>query len=151
MSKSLACNYSVLRFAPYPETDEFVNVGVVLACPALGYLDFRLADPLQHERVALFFPELDTAVYSSAMRAWAEALNAHRSTPSTPQTGTEDALQRRRELFTTLVRPRESILYYSGVRVILGDNPATTLEQVFTAFVERHMKARIAPGASAGR
>ncbi|WP_153010653.1 DUF3037 domain-containing protein, partial [Pseudomonas sp. ADP] len=24
------CNYSILRFLPYPETGEFVNIGVVL-------------------------------------------------------------------------------------------------------------------------
>jgi len=29
MTKPLACHYSVVRFCPYPESDEFVNVGVV--------------------------------------------------------------------------------------------------------------------------
>jgi len=27
-----ACNYAMLRFLPYPETGEFVNVGVVVNC-----------------------------------------------------------------------------------------------------------------------
>ncbi len=30
----VACNYAIIRFLPYPETEEFVNVGVVLACPS---------------------------------------------------------------------------------------------------------------------
>jgi len=32
MKNQLVCNFSVVRFLPYPETDEFVNVGVVMAC-----------------------------------------------------------------------------------------------------------------------
>ena len=44
MNNRLACHYSVVRFCPYPETDEFVNVGVMLACPAIGFLDGLRAD-----------------------------------------------------------------------------------------------------------
>ena len=40
-NKRSICFYSVLRFCPYRETDEFVNVGVILACPATGFLDFK--------------------------------------------------------------------------------------------------------------
>ena len=140
----------MLRFAPYPETDEFVNVGVLLACPALGYLDFRHADPIRHDRVDLFFPRLEVGVYSSAMRAWVESMQPHRSAPGKPLVSPNDGFRQRRELFMSLARPRESILYYGGVRAILTDNPVTTLEQVFSAYVERHIKARVAAGASAG-
>jgi hypothetical protein len=36
MKKKLACNYAVLRFLPYPETGEFVNIGVAIGCPDKG-------------------------------------------------------------------------------------------------------------------
>jgi Protein of unknown function (DUF3037) len=69
MTKPLACHYSVARFALYPKTDEFVNIGVVLACPAIGYLDFKRADLRRRGRIGHFFPELDANIYSAAMNA----------------------------------------------------------------------------------
>jgi hypothetical protein len=74
VTKRLACHYSVVRFCPYPETDKFVNVGVVLACPAIGYLDFSRADLRRRGRVGRFFPELDSKIYSAAMNAWMDTL-----------------------------------------------------------------------------
>ena len=41
MIKKLACNYTVLRFLPYTETGEFVNLGVALACPDLHWFDYK--------------------------------------------------------------------------------------------------------------
>ena len=40
--KRFACHYAIIRFLPYPETQEFANVGVVLACPESGYFGFKL-------------------------------------------------------------------------------------------------------------
>ena len=137
MTKQLACHYSVVRFAPYPETDEFVNVGVVLACPAIGYLDYKRADLRRRGRVGRFFPELDANIYSAAMHAWVDSLKSYRTVPIDGQTLNDCDWQRQRELFKTLVRPRESILFYSEPRVILSDDPAATLDEVFGAYVER--------------
>jgi len=137
MTKQLACHYSVVRFAPYPETDEFVNVGVVLACPALGYFDFKRADLRRRGRVGRFFPELDANIYSAAMHAWVDSLKDHRSVPVDGQTLNDCDRQRMRDVFKTMVRPRESILFYSEPRVILSDNPAATLDEIFGAYVER--------------
>ena len=137
MTKQLACHYSVLRFAPYPETDEFVNVGVVLACPAIGFLDFRRADLRRRGRVGKFFPELDSNIYTAAMQAWEDSIRAYRNVAGDGQTLNECDRQRQREVFKTLVRPRESILFYSETRVILSADPATTLDDIFGAYVER--------------
>lgn len=137
MTKPLACHYSVVRFAPYPETDEFVNVGVVLACPSLGYLDFKRADLRRRGRVGRFFPELDANIYSAAMHAWVDSLKGFRHVPETAQTLTDFDCQRQRELFKALVRPRESILFYSEPRVILSTDPVATLDEIFGAYVER--------------
>ncbi|MGH8017825.1 MAG: DUF3037 domain-containing protein [Opitutaceae bacterium] len=127
----------MVRFAPYPETDEFVNVGVVLACPAVGYLDFKRADLRRRGRVGRFFPELDANIYSAAMHAWVDSLKAHRHVPTDGQTLNDCDRQRQREVFKTIVRPRESILFYSEPRVILSDHPAATLDEVFDIYVER--------------
>ena len=137
MNKSLACHYAVMRFCPYPETDEFVNVGVVLACPAIGYLDFKRADLRRRGRVGRFFPELEAGIYSSAVLAWEDSLKSHRNIPTDGQTLNDCDRQRQREVFKTIVRPRESMLFYSAPRVILSNDPATTLDEVFGVYVER--------------
>lgn len=137
MTKQLACHYSVVRFAPYPETDEFVNVAVVLACPAIGFLNFKRADLRRRGRVGKFFPELDSNIYTAAMVAWEDSLEAFRNLAADGQTFNDCDRQRQREVFKTLVRPRESILYYSEPRVILSDDPAVTLDEIFGAYVER--------------
>lgn len=137
MTNPLACHYSVARFAPYPETDEFVNVGVVLACPAIGYLDFMRADLRRRGRVGRFFPELDANIYSAAMHAWGDSLKEHRNVLMDGQTLTDSDRQRLRDVFKAIVRPRESILFYSEPRMILSDDPTVTLTEVFGAYVER--------------
>lgn len=43
MSMRVPCQYAIIQFMPYPETGEFANVGVVLACPQMRYLGARLA------------------------------------------------------------------------------------------------------------
>jgi hypothetical protein len=137
MTKPFACHYSILRFAPYPETDEFVNVGAVLACAAIGYLDYKRADLRRRGRVGRFFPELDANIYSAAMFAWEDSIKLLRRVPTDGQLLNDCDQQRQRELFKVLVRPRESILFYSEPRVILSDDPAATLDEVFGAYVER--------------
>ena len=57
MKNKLACNYTVLRFFPYPETGEFVNLGIAMACPDLHWFDFRL-ETRRQDRITNFFPEL---------------------------------------------------------------------------------------------
>jgi len=113
MTKRLACHYSVVRFCPYPETDEFVNVGVLLACPALGFLDGVRADLRRRGRVGRFFPELDPNVYKAAVTAWDDLLAAHRRLPKDGQLMADFDQVQLRDAFFALTRPRESILYYS--------------------------------------
>jgi len=137
MNKQLACHYSVARFRPYPETDEFVNVGVVLACPATGYFDFMRADLRRHGRVGRFFPELDAGIYSAAMHAWEDSLKDWRNSATDGQTLADFDRQLLRDVFKDAVRPRDNILFYSETRAILSDNPAVTLKEVFSAYVER--------------
>lgn len=143
MTKRLACHYSVVRFCPYPETDEFVNVGVILACPALGYLDGKRADLRRRGRVGNFFPELNPDIYKAAVLAWDDVLKMHRRTPKDSQLLTSADQTQLRDGFFALTRPRESILYYSEPRVILTDDPVQTLDQVFGAYVERRFASAI--------
>lgn len=137
MTKRLACHYSVVRFCPYPETDEFVNAGVLLTCPALGYLDGQRADLRRRGRVNRFFPELNPEVYKAVVHAWDDLIAQQRRLAKDGQMLADFDQKRLREVFLTLARPRESILYYSEPRVILSEDPATTLKDLFSSYVER--------------
>lgn len=66
--KGLACQYTIIRFLPYAETGEFANVGVVLACPATGFLDARLLPTRNTRRITGFFDQLDKSIYRDALR-----------------------------------------------------------------------------------
>ena len=136
MNKKLACHYSVLRFCPYPETDEFVNVGIVLACPATGYLDFSRARK-RLARVGDFFPELDAGLFKAVMDTVDTCLNRVRNVDVGGQLLADFDVKQHREAFLTLVRPREAILFYSEPRVVLSNDPAATLADLFQAYVER--------------
>ena len=65
------------------------------------------------------------------------SIKAHRNTPTDGQILNDCDRQRLRDVFKTIARPRESILHYSEPRVILSDDPAKTLDDVFGAYVER--------------
>ena len=58
----LVCNCSVIRFLPYPETGEFVNLGIVACCPQVGWMGF-VVEARKTKRVSDFFPELDVEMY----------------------------------------------------------------------------------------
>jgi hypothetical protein len=137
MTKRLACHYSVARFCPYPETDEFVNVGVLLACPAVGYLDGQRADLRRRGRVNSFFPELNPDVFRTVVHAWDGVLTQSRRLPKDGQMLASFDARQLQDIFLALTRPRESILYYSPPRVVLSDDPAKTLTVLFSNYVER--------------
>jgi hypothetical protein len=126
-----------VRFCPYPETDEFVNVGVVLACPALGYFDGMRADLRRRGRVNRFFPELNREVYATVVYAWDDLLTRHRRLPKGGQMLADFDQKQLRDVFLALTRPRESILYYGEPRVVLSDDPAATMKELFGSYVER--------------
>lgn len=62
MKTNVICNFAVVRFRPYPETEEFVNIGVVMACPQAGFFDFKI-ETKRRDRITHFFPELNTDVF----------------------------------------------------------------------------------------
>lgn len=77
---SNACIYSIVRFAPFAETEEFANVGIVLSAPAIRRMEYRLASE-NLERVNHFFGCVP--VFAKALEiAKNELDSAHSCTPS---------------------------------------------------------------------
>ena len=134
MKQRVTCNYAVLRFRPYQETGEFVNLGVVLFAHAVQFFDFRV-ETQRHRRVTDFFPELDAARFRLARAAFRKEMLRVKHLLLAPQP-TLDA-QERLGVFRELVRPRESVFRFAEVSTVLADDPSAKLDELFQRYVHR--------------
>lgn len=130
----LACQYAIIRFLPYAETGEFANVGVLLACPATGYLDARLMPTKRTGRITAFFDQLDKRVYREALNYLDEELERIRELIRERANIGPGFVQ---QTFSGLARPREALLRFDETRVVMADDPEATLDKLFARFVER--------------
>ena len=140
MNKRVACNYAVLRFLPYPETQEFVNIGVVLMCPELRWFDYR-TETRRRDRVTGFFPELNPAIFLQGRRDFEQELRRLKkvltATPMAAQMEFGVAQDDLIRLFNEIVRPRESIFRFGQPGTVLVENPEAEIDRLFAYYVER--------------
>lgn len=146
MKNKVACNYTVLRFLPYPETGEFVNLGIAIGCPELHWFDYRMARRL--DRITGFFPELkhSKAAFIEGRKLFKDELDRIRDMLNDGEHETqlrfkEDA-QIFNQVFLNLVRPREEAFCFSTARTCLTDDPKTCLNTLFEHYVERGFAQR---------
>jgi hypothetical protein len=57
MLETCTYDYAVIRFVPRVEREEFINVGVILSCPAQKFLESRIE--LDSERLTAFAPAIE--------------------------------------------------------------------------------------------
>lgn len=131
----VACQYAIVRFLPYMETGEFANIGVLAFAPKTGYLDFKLAQGT-FPRVTRFFAELDKKAYSRAVNRFAEEL-ANVRTIAKGLWGKELAA-----FGQEVTRARESLIRFSETRVLMTENPAQALEELYERYVGRNFVNR---------
>ena len=135
----LVCNYAIARFLPYRETGEFVNVGVVVACPERGTIHVRFENRKQR-RITAFFPELDIDVYWDAQKAVQDDLtrlsNTFLELFGQPAFGSAQASQCN-AAFREIIRPRESLFRFSEPGTLFAADPESALNDLFARFVER--------------
>lgn len=135
----VTCNYAIARFRPYPETGEFVNVGVVLICPQVDYFGYAF-ETRKHKRVTDFFPELELDVFKLGLAGLMKEL--------TRVTGREhdEELQQlvlREEArasmgqFKELVRPRETLFQFGEIGTVLTGDPRAKLQELFGYYIKR--------------
>ena len=129
--KTFACRYAVVQFVPYTETEEFANVGVVLACPETGFLDFKL-QTRRVRRVTAFFDELPGNVYRHAVRVFQGELDRVKNLAVQDRTAAGV-----RDMFKALIHPREAIVRFGRERVVMADDPAAELHRLYEHYVER--------------
>lgn len=119
-------DYAIVRVVPRVEREEFVNVGVIVSCPAKEFLEARIE--LDAKRLQVLDPNIDL-----------EALRAHlASIPAIcaggPGTGPIGKLSRR-ERFDWLVAPRSTTIQTSKVHTGRCREPATLLEHLLNTMV----------------
>jgi hypothetical protein len=124
------CKYSIIRFQPFAETQEFANIGVVLFATGSKRLVCRLLESRQHKRITDFFDPLNKDVFGSAVkivRAEIERIQKFYEFG-----GRVDA-----NLYAELTRSREDIVRFSDSRVLFCDDPITQAEKLFEHYVQR--------------
>ena len=60
-------DYAIIRVMPRVEREEFVNVGVIVSCPAKGFLEARIE--LDEQRLLALDPTLDIATVRDHLAA----------------------------------------------------------------------------------
>jgi hypothetical protein len=135
MKNNIICNYAVIRFRPYPETEEFVNIGIVLACAKLGFLDFKI-EARKHKRITDFFPELDCAIFHAAKNNIKNELNRLKCVNDNQHEFSFTA-DKYKQLFFEITKFKEGLFIFSNVKTILTENPGAELKNLFNYYVER--------------
>ena len=119
-------DYAIIRVIPRVEREEFVNVGVIVSCPAKGFLEARIQ--LDEQRLLALDATLDIAT----VRAHLEAIPA--ICTGGEQTG-PIGQRSQRERFHWLVAPRSTVIQISPVHTGCCKNPIAALEHLLDAMV----------------
>jgi hypothetical protein len=142
--RKIPCLYSIVRFAPFVETGEFANVGVIMIAPEQRFFDFKLLIQ-RHSRITHFFEQLEPKVYRATMRNLREELA--RVAGLLRQHGFDRRLKVNdvefaKGLFAEIIRPRETVIKFGEPRVVLAEDMGATLEELYGFYVERNFVTR---------
>jgi hypothetical protein len=114
-------DYAVIRIAPRPEREEFVNAGVLLICTEKRFLDFRMR--VDEERLRALWTGIDLGVIRLHMEA------VQRIVAGDENAGAIARLSQK-ERFHWLTSPRSTMIQVSPVRTGITDDPAAALERL---------------------
>lgn len=131
-----ACNYAVLRFLPYPETGEFVNVGVVVNCLQPCFFDFLMEQEMTTRMKALF-PAQSEHAFAAAAAAMEQEMQRVKAMIRDPKTC--------QFAFLEAVRPRESTLRFGEVRTLLTTDTESLTKELFKRYVRMEARPQTEP------
>lgn len=121
----LPYQYAVIRVVPRVERGEFVNVGVILYCQGVEFLDAAFV--VGEVRLLALAPQLDLGAVRSASTSIATACR-------------EPVGQARENLglatrFGMLTAPRSTLVQPSPVHAGITEDPSTSLDRLVTRLV----------------
>ncbi len=131
-----ACNYAVLRFLPYPETGELVNVGVVVNCLQPCWFDFIIEEKMT-ARIKALFPDQNEQVFAAAAAAMQQEMLRVKAMARDPKTC--------QFAFQEAVRPRESTFRFGEVRTLLTADAENLAGELFKRYVRMEARPQSAP------
>jgi DUF3037 family protein len=119
-------DYAIIRVVPKVEREEFVNVGVIVSCPAKGFLEARIE--LDEQRLKALDATLDI-----------ESIRPHLTSIVAICAGGENAgpigQLSQRERFHWLTAPRSTTVQTSPVHTGHTTNPVSVLEHLLESSV----------------
>jgi len=132
-------DYAIVRVVPKVEREEFINVGVIVSCPARAFLEARIE--LDEHRLMALDSTLDV-----------ESLRAHLATIPAICAGGEQAgpigQLSQRQRFRWLIAPRSTIIQTSPAHAGRCKDPSAVLEHLLDTMVR---PSRVeSPAAQAG-
>lgn len=119
-------DYAIIRVVPRVERGELINVGVILSCPAVAFLDARIE--LDDSRLLALDPSADV----EATRANLDMIP--RVCRGGADAGPIGELPQRGR-FHWLVSPRSTIIQVSAVHTGRTDDPEKALERLLETMV----------------
>jgi hypothetical protein len=118
--------YALLRLVPRVERGERVNVGLVLFCRQLDFLELRIQ--VDEERLAAIAPELDAGSVYGRLAAIDGIARGDAGAGPIAQLSQS-------ERFGWIVAPASTIIQPSRVHTGLTKDPAATLARLFALLV----------------
>jgi hypothetical protein len=126
-----AYDYAIIRIVPRVERGEMINVGVILSCPGLEFLDARVE--LDEARLLALDDTLDMTI-----------VRAHLATIPAIGAGSADAgpiaALPQRQRFHWLVSPRSTVIQISAVHTGRTREPGRCLERLLDRMVRRPLR-----------
>ena len=146
-SKNTTYRYVIIRFRPYVETEEFANVGILMANSDRGYFDFKLQSN-RHARITRFFSPLDANLYKTAIAELRNEFMQMRSVLNWSETK-----QSQFQFFDNapidnyfhgFIQSSYGAIMTSKERLIRTDHPNKELQKLFEMYVNRNFGNEIA-------
>lgn len=126
MSAMHVFEYAVLRVVPRVEREEFLNVGVVLYCRGLGFLQVRWLLP--EARLHVLAPALDQAEVAARLRAFEHICQGRLAGGVIGQLPVA-------ERFRWLTATRSTVVQSSALHPGRTTDAAATLDRLFAELV----------------
>jgi len=115
--------YAIIQAVPRIERGELINVGVLLYCQRLDFLEARTH--LDADRLQALDPKADVAAVGAALASWAATCTGAGAAAGMKQG----------ERFRWLVAPRSTILRAGPVHMGLAADPSAELDRLLDLLV----------------
>jgi hypothetical protein len=126
MPEQHSFEYAVIRVVPKVEREEFMNVGVIVYCQSISYLDASFT--LDEERLRALSPGIEMTEIKKHLSAFCEIC---KGSPEAGPIGKLDIGSR----FRWLTATRSTVLQCSKVHPGLSSDPAMTLKNLHARLV----------------